>query len=302
MGNAACCRNNPSFAEIASDIFNSHTNIATNQEDIRKEQSTTTKAKIDLAYINLTEWSTSERMARVQEIDYSPIALSMTNTFETRDLKITPKGIESSKRNLQDGVVYFGCKYKDLLGNYVVDVKCKLANEHFNNKFRGPHFMIYFDLTEHAYFLHDFPIGFGTFIKITEIYTLENDSLLSIGETFILVNILYKNNEDTFPKLRLKIFRTGALTEVYSFHAQEFYMCRILIGRSKKCNVVIDDGMISKIHANVVFNNQKKWIIEDGTGDECSLNGMWVFANQDFRIVENMEFKACESFFRVLSL
>ena len=161
--------------------------------------------------------------------------------------------------------------------------------------------MIYFDLSEHSYYLHDLMIGFGTFVKINENLVLENDYLLAIGETFILVNILSKNLEDMHPRLRLKISTNNGNWENFYFQAQEYYLRNILIGRSKKCQVVINDWMISKHHASIFFTSDKTWVLIDGSVTKNSTNGTWLYVSQDIKLTAGMEFKACESIFKVIN-
>ena len=117
--------------------------------------------------------------------------------------------------------------------------------------------MIYFDLNYYAFFLHDLILGFGTFVKLTDTHILENDSLFSIGESFMLINIIPREQGDNFPRLKLKIFNQDNPGEIFFFHAQEFYLCNILIGRSKNCQVIVHDNMISKQHASIFFTSDR---------------------------------------------
>jgi hypothetical protein len=253
------------------------------------------------ANIDLSEWSTTERIARIQEINSCTIILSVKHKQTEAELKITPQGIEPAVRDIRDGVVYFGCKRKDVNRHIVVDYKCRLNDKNIANKYRGPHFMIYYDLNFQGFFLHDLLIGFGTFVRITESLVLENESLINVGESFILVNILRRNNMDCYPKIRLKLFRCGFPSEVFYFSAQEFYLCSITIGRGKRCHICLNDNMISKQHASIFFTSDRSWSIIDGTVTKNSLNGTWLYVSKDVRLGPGVEFKSCESLFKVMS-
>lgn len=250
--------------------------------------------------MNLTEWSTTERLARIQEVDETFLQIVVKNSKKSEVVNITPKGIEPPVRDVRDGVVFFGCKRKDKNGVVVVDYKSRISNKKYSEKYRGPHFMIYFDLNYKQFFLHDLLIGFGTFVKINHTLSLENDQLLNIGDSFILVNIIPRYESDNFPKLKLKTVNAENSSEIFYFNAQEFYLSSIVIGRSSKCQVFLDDGMVSKQHASIIFTADKKWVIIDGTACKNSLNGTWLYINKDWKIEPGLEFKACESIFKVV--
>ena len=240
-------------------------------------------------------------MARIQGIDCESIGLVIKNSEKFQEIRIFPQGIEPPVRNLRDGVVYFGCKRKDLQGNTVVDYVCNLSNKSLSDKYRGPHFMIYFDLSEKAYFLHDLALGFGSFLRITETLVLEDDFLLSIGESFMLVNLIHKTQCDMYPRLRVKLFGGQCPEEIFYFHPQEFYLCNIVVGRSQKCQVTVHDTLISKQHASIFFTSDRNWVIIDGTATTNSTNGTWLYINHDIKLANGMEFKACESIFKVIN-
>lgn len=184
----------------------------------------------------------------------------------------------------------------------VVDYKLRLSSPSYSSKNRGPHFMIFFNVALNRYFIRDLMIGMGTFIRIKEQTVLENDYLLSFGETFVLVNVLPKTHYDCYPKLRLKVIGGNNFSEVFYFRAQEFYLSSIVIGRNRKCQVCVEDSTISKQHASIFFGINKKWVIIDGTATRNSLNGTWLFASKDLEINEETEIKACESIIKVMKV
>jgi len=233
-------------------------------------------------------------------VDETSTQLLIKTNKRTEVINITPKGIDPPTREARDGVVYFGCKKKDKNGLVAVDYKLRVSNSKYREKYRGPHFMIYFDPSTLRFYLHDLVIGFGTFIRISHTLSLENDQLLNLGDSFILVNIIPRYDSDNYPKLRLKAVNSLNISEVFYFNAQEFYLCSIVIGRSTRCQVFIDDSMISKQHASIVFTADKKWVVIDGTANKNSLNGTWLYASKDCKLEPGLEFKACESVFKVI--
>lgn len=229
------------------------------------------------------------------------IKILVKNNNKLKEIFITPQGIEPPVRSVRDGVVYFGCKRKDLKKKIVVDYVTNILDKNLCNQYRGPHFMIYFDLNDSSYYLQDLVIGFGTFIKILKPLALENNYLINIGDAFILINLILKSSSDDFPRLRLKVFESQTSPEIFYFNAQDFCLNNIILGRSKKSNVSINDNMVSKYHAIVYFASSKTWIIEDGNGAKKSTNGTWLYASQDTKLCNGMEFKACDSIFKIIS-
>lgn len=53
----------------------------------------------------------------------------------------------------------------------------------------GRHFQIKFNLAEEKYFIRDLGKGFGAFMKVINCEPLKSDSLINIGDTYIVVSI-----------------------------------------------------------------------------------------------------------------
>ena len=64
------------------------------------------------------------------------------------------------------------------------------------------------------------------------------------------------------------------------------------IGRTEKCDVVIRDKMLSRVHC-ILYYLDNNWYIKDGNeiGNE-STNGTWLYALEDIEIKEGMKFKS----------
>ena len=109
-----------------------------------------------------------------------------------------------------------------------------------------------------SYFIKDLGIGFGAFARLDKPLELKDNHLLSLGESFIIVNLInekfsvanysistYDSKEihDNNLKLRLKLFGGPSTGEVFYFKPDSE---KIKIGRSNSCDVTIEDGVLSK--------------------------------------------------------
>ena len=139
---------------------------------------------------------------------------------------------------------------------------------------------------------------------------LKDNHLLNIGESFIIVNLLNekfsvanysisthdsKESHENHMKLRLKLFGGPSTGEVFYFKPD---MDIIKMGRSNTCDVAIEDAVLSKLQAHIYFNQEKEcWVLEDGFNGKRSLNGTWLYLNDDFKIYNGMTFKANQTLF-----
>ena len=115
-------------------------------------------------------------------------------------------------------------------------------------------------------------MGFGTFYKIEEETILKDNSIVNIGESFLVFSFINKNmerneqlNDDD---LILKIYSNDQEYEPIIIQSND----RVYqVGRSDKCDIYIKDG------------NENK---------NESTNGTWMFANEETEIKEGMKFKS----------
>lgn len=127
------------------------------------------------------------------------------------------------------------------------------------------------------YFLRDLGNGFGTFVKITGEIVLKDNSLIHIGDSYIVCSlgieeeILISENDMKLPSsasnntysnlLNLKIFSGNAKYDPINFQPSK---SAIKIGRSLDNEVVIDDNMLSRVHCTIEHKNPIGWVIQDG--------------------------------------
>ena len=72
----------------------------------------------------------------------------------------------------------------------------------------------------------------------------------------------------------------------------------ITIGRSQKCDVIIEDMMLSKIQSYIEYNQKDDcFYLHDGDGEKESTNGTWVFILNPIKITNNFWFKAEHTLF-----
>ena len=161
-------------------------------------------------------------------------------------------------------------------------------------KNKSAFFKIFYDFDKHIYYLLDLGVGYGTFFKIEEDIAIKENTIINIGESYLIFSFRQTNieneeeiiNEDD---LYLKIYANETEYEPMIIPAND----RIYqIGRSDKCDVYIKDRMLSRIHC-IIFYIDNNWSIKDGNenGNE-STNGTWLYANEETEIKEGMRFKS----------
>ena len=133
-------------------------------------------------------------------------------------------------------------------------------------------------------------------------FKMDKNTLINIGANYIVVNI--ENN-----KIVIKIFNHTILENKKTEEnkgqncvIKEFTVDNknlfISIGRSEKCDVVIDDVMLSKIHTCIEYKPEKNiFYLYDGDAKKESTNGTWVFILNPIKITDNFMFKAEHTLF-----
>ena len=166
-----------------------------------------------------------------------------------------------SLRTSKDGNTYFGCKKygnnsqgKEIINDFIVPSKDKETER----RHRGRHLQVEFKIESMSYFIKDLGIGFGAFARLDMPLELKDNHLLSLGESFIIVNLINekfslanysistydsKESHERSFKLRLKLFGGPSTGEVFYFKPDQ---TSIKIGRSTNCEVIIEDAVLSK--------------------------------------------------------
>jgi hypothetical protein len=121
-----------------------------------------------------------------------------------RAYTIKPQGFEESTRVPKDGCTYFGCKSE----NESVDIDISPEDSVLEESQKGRNFIIYYKIEKDSYWIKDLGKGFGAFVKldsnlVKSIQVLKNNMLISLGESFIVINI---KSHSPLPTLCIKRF------------------------------------------------------------------------------------------------
>ena len=105
--------------------------------------------------------------------------------------------------------------------------------------------------------------------------------------------------DDPSEKLKLKIFGGPSAGEIY-FYNQDYTGKKIVVGRTPDCDIRINDKLLSKNQAHIVFSpDHTSWWLIDGYNNKASTNGTWLYLNEDFEMHNGMVFKANQTIFNV---
>ena len=257
--------------------------------------------------------------------------VSSSLNYNQQNFEINPYGLKNSKRGAKDGIVLFGYEKKNKNNNTNtntnnINLNTDNLNSDINNNteendnfllndfvfpveerednyglYEFPNFAIYFNTKDKNYYIKDFNTGVGALMKIKK-FKMDKNTLINIGANYIVVNI--ENN-----KIVIKIFNHTILenkkteeNKGQNCAIKEFTVNNknlfISIGRSEKCDVVIDDVMLSKIHTCIEYKPEKNiFYLYDGDAKKESTNGTWVFILNPIKITDNFMFKAEHTLF-----
>ena len=186
------------------------------------------------------------------------------------------------------------------LNDFVFPVEEKEDN---NSLYEFPNFAIFYNINDKNYYIKDFNTGVGALMKIKRMQ-MDLNTLINIGSNYLVLYI--NDNVITF-----KIFNNSTILEGKSnednigqnyvtkeYKVKENEDSVITIGRSQKCDIIIEDMMLSKIQAYIEYNSKtKKFYLNDGDGVKESTNGTWVFILNATKITNNFMFKAEHTLF-----
>ena len=155
-------------------------------------------------------------------------------------------------------------------------------------------FKIYYNFDHNLYYLIDMKVGYGTFYKIEEKTIIYENSIINIGESYLVFSFnkanLEGDNNLSEDDLFLKIYSSEG-----EYNPMIIQSCGDKIyklGRTEKCDVVIRDKMLSRVHC-ILFFLDNNWYIQDGNEDgNESTNGTWIYALDEIEIKDGMKFKS----------
>ena len=290
---------------------------------------------IDVSYNERV--SQINKILNQEENNYKELNLTVVSTtlnYDQNTYIITPSGLKNSKRDAKDGIVLFGYERKNnikkendnfnaenniysndngknninntglvdefLLNDFVFPVEEKEEN---NGLYEFPNFAIYYNVNDNNYYIKDFNTGVGALMKIKK-YTMETNTLINIGSNYLVVYV----NKNI---ITIKIFNNNTILDSkdnkenlgQNYYMKEFQIknnnnTKITIGRSQKCDIVIEDMMLSKMQSSIEYNSKDDcFYLYDGDGEKESTNGTWVFILNPIKITNNFMFKAEHTLF-----
>ena len=273
-----------------------------------------------------------------EDNNYKQLNLTVVSTtlnYDQNTYIITPLGLKNSKRDVKDGIVLFGYERKNnikretdnynsenniysnengknninntglvidefLLNDFVFPVEEKEEN---NGLYEFPNFAIYYNVSDGNYYIKDFNTGVGALMKIKK-FKMEQNTLINIGSNYLVVYV----NKNI---ITIKIFNNNTIIDSkdnkenlgQNYYMKEFQIKNnnntiITIGRSQKCDIVIEDMMLSKMQCYIEYNaNEEYFYLYDGDGEKESTNGTWLFILNPIKITDNFLFKAEHTLF-----
>jgi hypothetical protein len=168
------------------------------------------------------------------------------------------------------GVVYFGNKRKDSKSGKRINDFVIPCDENLY----GQLFVIFYSDESDEFYIRDLGLGQGVYLKLDYSYKLTSDILINIGETHLYFKIVLGSN--SYPNLILTVF-TLKDTKTYCFYAQEQHIAPIRIGRASDCDISINDMLLSKYQASILYSHSQGWMLIDGNiiRQRPSTNGAW---------------------------
>ena len=237
----------------------------------------------------LIEYIHSSRNITEFEIKEAPLLIideqSDGNIFNKTQIQINAAGLIGG-RDAKDGVAIFG---QNTNSEFRMDFEVK-----YKDTLPYPYiFAIYYQRDTKSYFIRAFSGKASNnrilFIKLSSNYSLKlkQKEVISVGDSLFqispiednkmeLINISDKDIDDNVT-LKRHIFDPNTTKEV-------------TIGRDPKCTFSFPkDKSFSRCQTTFEYDeNEKIWVIVDGSRKKCSTNGTWVFGTHSFEIKDQM--------------
>ena len=297
---------------------NQTSNFLTKEETILNKRKEIMEDVLDLLKFNI---SFEERKKDIQDYlkekrSYKTLKLVIASTslnFTKNEFMIYPGGMSNDSgngNNPGDGIVLFGYEPMDNLEQEITienheqrmsmyDFAFPTDKENSINLNEFPSFAIYYDTKKENYYIKDFNMGIGALMKVKK-FKIENNTLINVGSNYLVINI-----DKEF--IIVKIFNNSILenngNEDKKFLTKKFKIEKkdfsLTIGRNKKCDICIDDMMMSKIQSTIKYiYKEKNFYLFDGNSQKKeSMNGTWVYILNPVLITDNFVFKAEHTLF-----
>ena len=198
---------------------------------------------------------------------------------------INEVGIENFTplRKKYDGITKFGVSEND--NDYII----LLPN---NNSDINTLFYISFNKINNKYYLckgiyDGNEMEMNIFIKLNRSLCIDKKYYFSFGDVNFCIEPI-KNN-----KIEIWINLENEEKNMFQFSPADK---SVTIGRSKKCNIVSACNSLSRVQCSIFYEDLDNfWYLQDGSKDHCSMNGTWLFLNDQWEISEDTEIRIGEN-------
>ena len=193
-------------------------------------------------------------------------------------------------RGVNDGVTIFGSNNENEKNENNQILKADFILN-FKEKYIYPYiFMIYFEKDTKSYFIRPY-INKSDENKILYIrINHENNFPLKQKELIIAGNIIFQINPIDNIHLEITNLSKENSTPIPKKTFDASNKKDISIGRSKECDFSFPENKsFSRIHTSFEYDEEnKEWIIYDGSKTKSSTNGTWLLCTHSFPIKNNM--------------
>ena len=215
------------------------------------------------------------------------------NIFNGEQIKINAAGMIGG-RGVGDGLTIFGSSANQI-DNENTEKNENILKVDFilnlNQKYSYPYiFMIYFEKDSKSYFIRPYSSKNNDnrilYIKLTNGYnlSLKQKEIISAGNIIFQVSPVENNNLEIVNLSKQNL----SMIPKQTFDASS--KKEVTIGRNKDCDFPFPNNKsFSRIQTTFEYDEEnKEWIIIDGSRTKSSTNGTWVFCNHSFPVKDKM--------------
>ena len=212
------------------------------------------------------------------------------NILNGQKIKINAQGMIGG-RGLNDGVTIFGCgkEENDNNGNTQILKSDFILN--FKDKYSYPYiFMIYLERELKSYFIKPYfnktDDNKILYIKLNH----DNNLPLKQIEHIFAGNIIFQVSPVDNNNLEIINLSKENLSSIPKKTFDASSKKEVTIGRNKDCDFSFPGNKsFSRIHTTFEYDeDNKEWVIIDGSKIKSSTNGTWIFCTHSFKIKNNM--------------
>ena len=191
-------------------------------------------------------------------------------------------------RGMKDGVTIFGCNSEEVKNENVTILKSDFVfNFKEKNKYLFPYiFMIYFEKDIKSYFIRPYVSKTDDnkilYIKLNH----ENSFPIKQKELIIAGNVIFQVNPIENNKLEITNLSKDNISSIPTKTFDASSKKEVTIGRNKDSDFSFPGNKsFSRIHTTFEYDEEnKEWVIIDGSKAKSSTNGTWILCAHSFLI------------------